>query len=112
MPIVIAILAVIALLVLGGAVLGTVANLLWFLLVGLAVGAVARLLIPGHQNISWLMTALCGAAGSLLGGILADRVFDFGTMGSLIVSVIVAVLLVMLAAGSRFGGNHDTRASV
>ncbi|MBQ0933890.1 GlsB/YeaQ/YmgE family stress response membrane protein [Ideonella paludis] len=36
------------------------------LFVGLIVGAVARLLMPGDQKIGWILTCVLGVAGSFL----------------------------------------------
>ena len=36
--------------------------------VGLIVGALARLLLPGKQATGWIMTILLGVGGSLLAG--------------------------------------------
>lgn len=43
-------------------------SLLWFAIVGLICGAIARALFPGRQPMGLLATALLGMAGSLLGG--------------------------------------------
>lgn len=40
--------------------------IVWALLVGLVVGAVARLLMPGRDPIGFIMTALLGIAGALV----------------------------------------------
>ena len=76
-PVVIIIGAVIVLLLIGGWVIGLAFKLLWFVLIGILIGALARLILPGRQAISWLWTAGAGIAGSLLGAILAD-LFDAG----------------------------------
>ena len=43
-------------------------NFLGFAIFGLIVGAIARLLVPGRQNMGILMTMIMGIIGSLLGG--------------------------------------------
>src|SRR5919199_1688595 len=43
---------------------------------GLFVGAIARLLRPGRQAIGFLWTIALGVAGSLIGGFLATEVID------------------------------------
>lgn len=108
MPLLLAIILVIALLALGIGVMGAVANVLWFLLVGLVVGAIARLVVPGDQNMGWLSTALVGIAGGLIGGIAGDAL-EVGTAGSLALSVVAAAILVALFAGvgDRSRGRAD-----
>lgn len=50
-------------------------GLLWAVIVwavfGLVCGALARLLIPGRQPMSWTMTMLLGIVGSFIGGFIA-----------------------------------------
>lgn len=43
------------------------------LVVGAIIGFVARLVMPGKQNVGLLMTVLLGAAGGLLGSSVAGR---------------------------------------
>jgi uncharacterized membrane protein YeaQ/YmgE (transglycosylase-associated protein family) len=50
--------------------------------VGLLIGALARLALPGPDPMSWLMTLAYGMGGSILGGLLARLIhvpspFDF-----------------------------------
>lgn len=49
---------------------------------GLIVGALARALIPGRQQISLLATAGIGIAGSVVGGIVGAMLFAPATPGS------------------------------
>ena len=44
-----------------------IATILTALVVGLIVGALARLIMPGKQNIGVIMTVILGALGSFLG---------------------------------------------
>ena len=77
-------------------------NILWQLLIGLIVGAIARLLIPGREAITsgvlgWLITALIGIAGSFLGGFIASRLWggkDYAV--GWIMSIVGAVLLLLI----------------
>ena len=77
-------------------------HLLWMLIVGLVVGAIARWLMPGVENMGWLMTALLGIAGSFVGGFIA-RLFSKPADGAivhpagLILSVIGAMILLFVA---------------
>lgn len=77
--------------------------------IGLVAGAVARLLIPGKQDIGVLMTIALGIVGSFVGGFLGYLLFHkdsqngffqpSGIAGSIIGAVIV--LLVYTRAGHR-----------
>ena len=78
-------------------------------IIGLIAGAVARLLIPGKQDIGILMTIVVGVIGSFVGGFLGYLLFHkdasqgwfqpSGIIGSIIGAVIV--LLVYLRVGRR-----------
>ncbi|WP_226345124.1 GlsB/YeaQ/YmgE family stress response membrane protein [Agilicoccus flavus] len=46
-------------------------------IVGAIIGALARLVMPGKQNISVLMTILLGALGALVGSWLLSLVFNY-----------------------------------
>ncbi len=48
----------------------TIGSIVSWAICGLLVGMVARLLVPGHQNMSLPLTAVLGVVGALLGGFL------------------------------------------
>jgi uncharacterized membrane protein YeaQ/YmgE (transglycosylase-associated protein family) len=101
MPILlIALVAIVVLVVLGFFVVGLALKLLWWALIGLVVGALARLILPGKQDISLLATAGTGVAAGLLGGLIAN-VLDLGTLLQFVAVIVVAVVLVAAVSGSR-----------
>lgn len=53
-------------------------GLLAFLILGLAAGAIAKLILPGKQGGGWLITLLLGVVGALLGGFLGSVLFGTG----------------------------------
>lgn len=74
-----------------------------FLVFGLVVGALARLIKPGKQNLSILATLLLGVVGSLIGGVVASAlgtgdIWELNVLGA-IVAIIAAVLLIGVAEG-------------
>lgn len=78
-------------------------GIIGFLVFGLIVGAVARLIKPGKQNLSLLMTLLLGVVGSMIGGLVASllgtgNMFELNILGA-IVAIIAAVLLIGVAEG-------------
>jgi uncharacterized membrane protein YeaQ/YmgE (transglycosylase-associated protein family) len=80
-----------------------------FIVFGLVVGALARLIKPGRQHLSLLMTLLLGLAGSVIGGVIANmldtgRIMELNFIGS-VVAVIAAVLLIGVFEGAA-GRNH------
>ena len=72
-------------------------HLILFLLFGLVVGALARLIVPGRERGGWVVSMLLGVVGSLFGGILG-RVMGFyreGETAGFIMSLLGAVLAVV-----------------
>jgi uncharacterized membrane protein YeaQ/YmgE (transglycosylase-associated protein family) len=81
-------------------------DVIWFLLIGLVAGFVARALVPGPDPMGWLGTMVLGIVGSLVGGTLAALLFGgtlalsaAGIIGSIIGAIIV--LLVWRQVGGR-----------
>lgn len=69
-----------------------------FIVFGLVVGAVARLILPGKQHLSILATLLFGLAGSVIGGVIANAIgtgdiFELNIIGSIVAFVSAAVLI-------------------
>ena len=62
------------------------------LLLGLVVGALGRLLVPGPNPMGIVKTALVGVAGGLIGGLVGNAVFD--EPGGLLFAVLGAALIV------------------
>jgi uncharacterized membrane protein YeaQ/YmgE (transglycosylase-associated protein family) len=70
-------------------------------ILGAIIGALARLVLPGRQDISTLMTVVLGIVGALIGSWLWTGVFNKGdTSGidwiALIMGVIVAAVLIVI----------------
>ena len=102
MTVLLVILAILVLLVVGWAVVGLAFKLLWWALLGLVIGALARLVLPGRQAIGWLATAGAGIAGALLGGIIADAL-EWGGVVQFVLAVAVAAALIAVLGGARRG---------
>lgn len=82
-------------------------EIIGFLVFGLVVGALARLVKPGRQNLSLLATLLLGVVGSVIGGIVASflgtgSILELNVLGA-IVAIIAAVLLIGVAEGMSGG---------
>ena len=65
------------------------------IVVGLLVGALGRLIVPGRQTIGILLTIVLGLVGTFVGGYLAYQ-FTSSFLVILIVQVAVAAVLVAL----------------
>ena len=80
------------------------------IIIGLIAGAVARLVVPGKQNISIPMTILLGVIGSFVGGFLGYLIFPgnnpdgffqtSGIIGSIIGAIIVLVIYLQVRGRS------------
>lgn len=95
------ILAIVALAVFGWAVVGLAFVLVWWGLIGLVIGGLGRLIVPGRQPIGLLATALGGIAASLLGGIIAHAAHLGGVLQFLIAVLVAAVLVAAFSARQR-----------
>lgn len=74
-----------------------------FLVAGLVIGALARLIVPGKQHLVILATLALGLVGSLIGGLIA-QFFGTGSIWELnvigfVLAVVAAVLLIGVAEG-------------
>lgn len=83
------------------------------IVVGLIVGALARLVLPGKQNIGIIMTTLLGALGSLVGSWLTYELGYTNANGGFeiipfLVGIIVAVVLIAGYLGIT-GRRHSMR---
>jgi uncharacterized membrane protein YeaQ/YmgE (transglycosylase-associated protein family) len=69
-----------------------------FLVAGLIIGALARLITPGRQHLSLLATLGLGLVGSLIGGTLAwllgtGSIWELNIVG-FVLAVVASVLLI------------------
>jgi uncharacterized membrane protein YeaQ/YmgE (transglycosylase-associated protein family) len=88
-----------------------------FIVFGLVVGVLARLVLPGRQHLGLLATLLVGLVGSVIGGIVANALgtgdmFELNFLGAVvaIVSAVVLIAIVEGATGTRTGGHRMGRA--
>jgi uncharacterized membrane protein YeaQ/YmgE (transglycosylase-associated protein family) len=70
-------------------------NILWFVIVGLVVGALAKLIMPGRDGGNILTTILLGIGGAVLAGFLGRSMgmYREGEGAGIIASLIGAILL-------------------
>src|SRR3954466_5301712 len=71
---------------------------LWMLIIGLVVGAVAKLIMPGKDPGGIIVTMLLGVAGALLAGFLGRTLgwYHEGEAAGFIASVIGAIILLVI----------------
>ena len=76
-----------------------------FIVFGLIVGVLARLLVPGRQELGLWMTLLLGVIGSIIGGVVANAlgtgdIFELNFVGAV---VAIAASVVLIVIGERAG---------
>jgi uncharacterized membrane protein YeaQ/YmgE (transglycosylase-associated protein family) len=76
-----------------------------FIVFGLVVGVLARIIVPGRQQLSLGVTVVLGLIGSVVGGVIANAlgtgdVLELNFIGS-VVAVLASVVLIVI--GERTG---------
>ncbi|MDX6679693.1 MAG: hypothetical protein QOE31_3745 [Solirubrobacteraceae bacterium] len=84
-----------------------------FIVAGLVIGLLARLLLPGRQRIGLLWTIVLGVLGSVIGGVVANLigsgdVMELNVFG-FIVAVLAAVALLAIAERAGLGAGPSRR---
>jgi uncharacterized membrane protein YeaQ/YmgE (transglycosylase-associated protein family) len=76
-------------------------HVLWMFIVGIVVGVIARLVMPGTHSMGLFMTGILGIAGSFVGGFIA-RLFSKPPEGTpfhpagILMSIVGAAILLFL----------------
>jgi uncharacterized membrane protein YeaQ/YmgE (transglycosylase-associated protein family) len=79
-----------------------IGSIIYSLIIGLVIGAIARFLIPGRDSMGCLATALLGIGGSFIGGIIGHLIWGspsgvgFHYRPGIILSVVGAMLLLLI----------------
>lgn len=73
---------------------------IWWLIIGLVAGLLARLIMPGKDAMSLLATMLLGIVGSILGGLVSWAIWGSPERGyhpaGFVLSVIGAILVLWI----------------
>jgi uncharacterized membrane protein YeaQ/YmgE (transglycosylase-associated protein family) len=90
--------------------------LLWMIVVGLIVGALAKLVMPGRDPGGVIITMLLGIGGSLIAGLIGRAVgwYQEGQPAGFIASVVGAIIILALyrmIIGRTAGGGTIRRAA-
>ena len=94
-------------------------NIVYWLLIGLVAGFIARALVPGRDPMGWLGTLILGLIGSLVGGFIGnaftrgDQAFSpAGLIGSIVGAIIALIVWRMINRGRGSGtGYYGRRAA-
>ena len=91
--------------------MSTLWDIIWWVVVGLVAGFIARALVPGKDDIGLLRTIIIGMVGSLVGGLIwffvtlgLGGLHRVGFIGSIIGAIIVLVIY------NKVTGRKRTRA--
>ncbi len=71
-------------------------SIVWILVIGLVVGAIAKLLIPGKDPGGCIVTILLGIAGALVGTWIGRLFVGENYIAGWIMSVVGAMILLLL----------------
>jgi uncharacterized membrane protein YeaQ/YmgE (transglycosylase-associated protein family) len=90
-----------------------VQTILLALVAGIIIGPLARLVLPGRQNISLVMTVLLGAVGALAGSAIYKAVsgktdtsgIDWIALGIGVVVAAIAILIYGMVTGRENTGS-------
>lgn len=82
-------------------------SIVWWLIIGLIAGFVARAVVPGRDAMGVIGTIVLGIIGSLVGGFLGSLFYEgdadiqpSGIIGS-IIGAIIALLIYRAVSGRR-----------
>jgi uncharacterized membrane protein YeaQ/YmgE (transglycosylase-associated protein family) len=75
---------------------GIVGEFITYLIAGLVIGAIARLIMPGRQNMNMVATIIVGVVAALIGGYLWEAIFPDNDGIAWIGSIIVALVLIFI----------------
>lgn len=84
-----------------------------FVIAGIIIGILARLLLPGRQHLGWLGTILAGLAGSVVGGVVANMlgtgdIWELNVLG-FVVAVVAAIVFIAIAEAVFSSGRGSRR---
>jgi uncharacterized membrane protein YeaQ/YmgE (transglycosylase-associated protein family) len=89
-------------------------QILGLIIIGIVIGIIARLVMPGRQHIGVLMTVVLGIGGAIIGGIVGSaigtgNIFELNVLGT-IIGIIVAVGLIAAAEAAGVGQERSRKA--
>ena len=92
--------------------------MIWMIFVGLFVGILAKLYMPGRDPGGIVVTILIGIAGSIIAGFLGRAIGGYGEgepagfIASILGAIVLLILYRALSRGGRSGKSKDlTRAA-
>jgi uncharacterized membrane protein YeaQ/YmgE (transglycosylase-associated protein family) len=82
----------------------------WMAVVGLIVGFVARAILPGTQQLGWILTAALGIGGSVVAGLAGQALglYQAGQNAGFIGSVVGAIVLLFVVSKLKGSGSSGS----
>lgn len=75
-------------------------SFIWWLIIGLIAGALARLIMPGRDAMGIIATMILGIVGSVLGGLVSWAIWGAETEGfrpaGLLLSIVGAIIVLWI----------------
>jgi len=75
-------------------------SFIWWLIIGLIAGALARLIMPGRDAMGIIATIILGIVGSILGGLVSWAIWGAETEGfrpaGLLLSIVGAIVVLWI----------------
>ncbi len=80
-----------------------IGDIIVLIIIGLIIGALARLVVPGRNPIGLLMTLLLGVVGAVVGGLIANAVGIDSAIVRFLIALAIAAVLVFALTGFQRG---------
>ena len=80
--------------------------ILGFIIVGLIIGILGRLVAPGRNPIGILGTIVAGLVGAIVGGLIGHAIVPGHPWLALLLEVVVAAVVVSMLTRSRYGSTR------
>lgn len=73
-------------------------SLIWAIIIGFIVGAIAKFIMPGKENLGWVMTTVLGIVGSFVGSFIGRGLgmYQDGQAAGFFMSVIGAIVVLAI----------------
>ncbi len=85
----------------------TISGIISAIIIGIVIGALGRLVVPGRQPIGFLLTMVVGIVAALIGTAIAGAIGVAHTRGidwiEIVIQIVLAAIGVTLAARWRAG---------
>lgn len=75
-------------------------SFIWWIIIGLIAGALARLIMPGRDPMGIIATIVLGIVGSIIGGVIGMAIWRNNTNGfqpgGLLLSILGAIIVLWI----------------